>query len=381
MQKPEFPNPSGRFERNREGKTTFVPAPLPPELNYAGTIGLIAEAHGRLGVLAGLGQLLPNPHLLILPYITREAVSSSKIEGTEASMLDVFRFEADKNIDPEGRKRVQEVFNYVRALSSCIGQIGQGKQVDLAILRYAHKILLKDVRGQRVEPGKFRKVQNWIGHPGCDIEDALYVPPAAHLLDGLLADLITFIENPPPEMPVLVICALAHYQFESIHPFEDGNGRVGRLLIPLILASSRTLDRPLLYVSAYFERNRSEYYTRLRNVSKHSEWVEWVEFFLRGVIQCSKEAVDATNRFLELKSRYEQKLADEKASRNTIVLTSHLFSNPRITIPQAASYLEMGYPPAKKAVMYLVDAGILEQIGSRRRNKEYVAKEILDVFS
>ena len=381
MLESEFTNPSGRFEENNKGQVTFVPAFLPPEINYASTIDLITEAHMRLGVLEGVGKLLPNPDLLIIPYITQEAVLSSRIEGTEASNLDVFRFEAEGRADSGGHKRVLEVANYVRASRSCFELIGGKRSVDLEMLRHAHKILLDGVRGQTAEPGMIRTVQNWIGHANCRIEDASYVPPAVHRLGDLLENLARFVTDPPRNIPVLVRCALTHYQFESIHPFEDGNGRVGRLLILLILASSGALSMPLLYLSAYFERNRTEYYERLRRVSQNSEWTEWIEFFLNGVIQCSDEAIRVTHRFLDLRTKYERELKESRASGNAIILTTYLFSNPVVTIPVAARYLGTGYPPAKKAVMYLVGAGILEQANARRRNKEYVAREIVDVFS
>ena len=335
----------------------------------------------QLGVLDGVGKLLPNPDLLIRPYMTQEAVSSSKIEGTEATNLDVFQFEAWKRPSLDEYKRVPEVFNYVLASRSCLTMIDAGKRIDLDMLRHAHEVLLKNVPGHGVEPGRIRAIQNWTGYANSRIENAVYVPPAAHLLDDLLKDLMEFLEEPPKGIPILVQCALAHYQFESIHPFEDGNGRVGRLLILLMLASSGALSKPLLYLSTYFERNRTEYYERLRRVRKNSEWVEWVEFFLNGVIQCSSEAVNTTHKFLELRSRYDQMLKEKRASRNAIILAMHLFSNPVATIPMAAGYLGTGYPPAKKAIMYLVSVGILEQMGTKRRNKRYVAREILDVFS
>lgn len=381
MQESEFTNPSGRFEKNSNGQVTFVPAFLPPEINYASTVNLITKAHMRLGVLEGVGQLLPNPDLLIIPYITQEAVLSSRIEGTEASNLDVFRFKAEGGDDSNGHKRVREVANYVSASRSCLELITDERPVDLEMLMHAHKILLEGVRGNEAEPGKIRTVQNWIGYANCSIENASYVPPAVHQLDDLLANLMQFVKDPSQEIPVLVRCALAHYQFESIHPFEDGNGRVGRLLILLILASSGALSMPLLYLSAYFERNRTEYYNLLRRVSQNSEWTEWIEFFLNGVIQCSDEAIRVTYKFLDLREKYEQRLKESRASGNAIVLATYLLSNPVVTIPAAAEYLGTGYPPAKKAVMYLVGAGILEQIGTRRRGKEYVAREIVDVFS
>lgn len=381
MRESEFINPSGRFEKNYEGAVTFVPKFLPPKINYAPIADLIAEAHMRLGILGGIGEVMPNPDLLIMPYTTQEAVSSSRIEGTEASNLDVYQFETGGRVDVNGPKRVLEVVNYRHALHSCLKMINEGKQVDLKMLKHAHKTLLKGVRGQNVEIGQIRTVQNWIGYANCNIENASYVPPAIHRLDGLLENLEKFVMEPPTDMPVLIRCALAHYQFEAIHPFEDGNGRVGRLMIPLILASSGVLGRPLLYLSAYFERNRTEYYERLRRVSKDGKWTEWITFFLTGVVQCSQEAIAVTHKFLKLKSKYEQKLKENRASGNAIVLTTRLFSIPVITIPIAAKYLNTGYPPAKKAVMYLVSAGILEQIDARKRNKKYIAREIIDIFS
>lgn len=381
MRESEFVNPNGRFEKNCKGVVTFVPEFLPPKINYASITDLVAEAHMHLGVLEGMGNVVPNPDLLITPYITQEAVLSSRIEGTEASSLDVYQFEAGDKVDADGSKRVLEVVNCSHALHSCLEMINNRKRIDLKMLKQAHKTLLKGVGGQSVGIGQIRAVQNWIGYAGCNIKNASYVPPAVHLLDGLLENLEKFVVEPPTDMPVLVRCALAHYQFEAIHPFEDGNGRVGRLMIPLILASSGVLGRPLLYLSAYFERNRAEYYELLRGVSKDGKWTEWITFFLTGVVQCSQEAIAATHELLELRSKYEQKLKENRVSRNTVVLAMRLFSSPVITIPMAAKYLNTGYPPAKKAVMYLVSAGILEQGDTRKRNKQYIAKEIIDVFS
>lgn len=237
------------------------------------------------------------------------------------------------------------------------------------------------VRGQETHLGKIRTVQNWIGLPGCKIQDAVYVPPATHLLDRLLLGMMRFVNAPSDGIPVLVRCALAHYQFESIRSFGDGNGRIGRLLILLILADRKVLTKPLLYMSSYFERHKTEYYEIMRNVGKNCDWIGWIEFFLRGIVECSKETIGVTNRLLRLKSDYDKRLAEGRASRNAMVITDQLFSQPVVTIPMSAEYIQMGYPPAKKAIMYLVDAGILEQIGSGRRSKTYIAKDILDIFS
>lgn len=381
MKESEFPNPNGRFEANAEGQTTFVPKSLPPKISYEYMAGLIAEAHMQLGVLEGTGNLLPHPDLSVRPYVTREAVSSSRIEGIEASSTDVFEFEANGAHGSEGQESAMEAFNCVKATRSCLKATRDRKLVDLEVLRLAHQILFDGTGYQGMQPGMIRTVQNWIGYMNSRMEDAIYVPPAVHLLDGLLADLVRFVNRLPSGMPILVKCALAHYQFEAIHPFGDGNGRVGRLLILLILINGGALSKPILCMSAYFERNRAEYYERLRMVSRNGEWTEWLEFFLIGVIQCSRDAVNAAYRLLDVRLSYEQKLKKHRVSGNTLVLVRYLFANPVITIPAAAKHLETGYPPAKKAVMYLVKAGILEQIGTKKRNKSYVAKEILDIFS
>ena len=229
-------------------------------------------------------------------------------------------------------------------------------------------------------PGAVRTTQNWIASAlfHTSIQDAVYVPPAEHLLDDLLSNLIKFISSPPPNMPVLVLCAVAHYQFESIHPFGYGNGRIGRLLVPLILAKRRTLSKPLLFLSSYIEENKSEYYVRLQDVRQANEWTEWLEFFMRGVIKCSQEAINATDRMLKLRSEYEQTPRVNRSSKSAVILIDSLFSSPVLTIPAAADHLKMTYSSARNAVTHLVDAGILEAFDSRKRGKLYVARDILN---
>ena len=379
MKESEFPKPSGRFDVNAKGQTTFVPKPLPPNINYQPIANLVAEAHMQLGILEGTGNLLPHPDLSIRPYLVQEAAASSRIEGINASSRDVFEFEAKKMHGADGTRSASETFNCVKASHSCL-KIAKDGRVDLDMLRHAHQILFDGTGYQGVEPGKIRVVQNRIGYLGSKIEDVIYVPPAPHMLNELLEDLETFVNSLPSGMPILVKCALAHYQFDAIHPFADGNGRVGRLLILLMLTNRGVLSKPILCLSSYFERNRPEYYERLKRVSRNSEWTEWLEFFLYGVIQSSREAINITYNLQKIKTRYEERLKKSKVSGNTLILVRYLFANPVITIPAAAKYLGTGYPPAKKAVRYLVDAGILGQIGAKKRNKEYIAKEISDIF-
>ena len=336
---------------------------------------LIDEARGQLGILEGIGRIIPN--LLIRPYLTKEAVYSSRIEGTMASVMDVFRFGL-KHEQNDYMTRVQEVHNYSKTLQECLGLINNGEAISLDMIRHAHYTLLDRAPGYDKKRGMVRAEQNWIH---TSIKDAVYVPPPAYLLEDMLSNLIQFISNPPPNMPVLVLCAIAHYQFESIHPFGDGNGRLGRLLVPLILAERRTLSKPLLFLSSYINEHKSEYYERLQSVRQYSEWTEWIAFFMRGVIQCSQEAINATDRMLKLKSAYEYSLRESRSPKSAIILTELLFSSPVLTISAAAVYLKMTYASARNAVSYLEDAKILERVDAKRRDKIYVARDILDVFS
>ena len=384
LRESDFTEPAGRFEENRDGDTTFVPNPLPPDIGYDPIARLMDEARGHLGTLEGVGRILPNPDLLILPYLAKEAVHSSRIEGTTASVMDVFRFGLERTSSGyEERSRVREVHNYSRALQECLARIDGGDSIDLDMIRHAHRMLLDRAPGHDKSPGMVRTEQNRIVDERfrTPIRDAVYVPPAEHLPDDLLSNLIQFVSSPPPNMPVLVLCAVAHYQFESIHPFGDGNGRIGRLLVPLILANQRTLSRPLLFLSSYIEENKTEYYDRLQDVRLASRWTEWLEFFMKGVVKCSKEAISATDRMLKLKSEYEQKLKEARSPRSAAILIEHLFFSPVVTIPSAAGYLKMTYASARNAVTHLVDAGILESVDARRRGKLYAARDILDVFS
>lgn len=380
-----FKNPNGKFVSNGDGQKTFLPYSLPPKISYdASLASLLSEAHGQLGQLSGIGELLPNPDLLIRPYVTREAVLSSKIEGTQASIIDIFEFEANAKVDSEEdgkRKRIQEVVNYIHALNGCIKRVQKGEPITLVMIRDAHKTLLHNVRGQERTPGEFRKVQNWIGPEGSKIEDAVYVQPAPTHLKNVLEDTEKFIQQPPERIPVLIQCALIHYQFEAIHPFADGNGRVGRLLLPLLLADRHLLSRPLLYLSAYFERNRTEYYRHLLSVSQNSTWLEWIRFFLTGVIQQASDAITNIRKLMELRSKYEEKLRVKKASGNVIRLVEYLFANPVVTITSAASHLDLTYPAAKNTVESLKDIGVLSEIGNRERNRMFRAQEIMKILT
>ncbi|MEX2192378.1 MAG: Fic family protein [Nitrosarchaeum sp.] len=383
METSAFAKPSGQLVKNKESHITFLPDKLPPKIEYDPSIvALLSEASIQLGRLSGIGTLIPNPHLLIRPYVLREAVLSSKIEGTQASILDVFRFQAggfEGSKDAES-KRITEVVNYVTALDDCLEAVKKGNEIDLNMIKSAHHKLMNKVRGQELAPGEFRTVQNWIGVPGTKIEDATYVPPRAENITELLEDLVNFIKNPTDRIPVLLQCAIIHYQFEAIHPFGDGNGRIGRLLIPLLLQSRGLLSQPLLYISVYVEKNKTQYYNALLEVSKNSDWINWFKFFLMAVVTQAKDASDNIQKLMNLQESYNKKLRSSKVSASVMSLATYLFSNPIITIPTAATYLKITYPPAKNAINRLVKLGILEQ-NNRERNKTFAAREIIDILS
>lgn len=381
-----FTQPFGIFVKNTADEVTFVPNKLPPAIIYdESLISLIAEASLELGNLSGIGLIIPNPHLLIRPYLTQEAVLSSKIEGTQASILDIFRFEAGEHILKEERetKGIDEVVNYVIALNKCLENVKEGKKVDIEMIKDAHGILMENIVGHpMLKPGEFRKVQNWIGKPGTKIEDATYVPPPPEKINELLVDLEKFIQNPPGRIPTLVQLAMIHYVFEAIHPFIDGNGRIGRLIIPVLLAERKLLEQPLLYLSAYIERNKTEYYALLLSVSQKGDWINWIRFFLRGVIVQSRDATNNIQRLLSLKTKYEQKLTEIRASYSMIKTVEYLFSNPIITVTRIAKHLGITYPPAKKTIEKLLEIEILkERDDEKERGKSYFAHEILSVLT
>jgi len=384
MDKAAFSNPNGKLTTSDQGDLVFVPKLLPPNFEYDRALTYaISDAHTKLGRLAGIGELLPNPHILIAPYLRREAVLSSRIEGTEASLNDLFLYEiVGEESEELVYKRVREVRNYAQALEKSLYRVRPLKQkIDLKLIRYTHRILLRRVRGAERNPGNFRRFQNWIGAPGSKIEDALYVPPSPEHLPDLLSNIESFIRKPPQDMPVLVQCAVLHYQFEAVHPFVDGNGRIGRLLIPLFLCERDILPEGLLYLSAYLERHRTEYFAKLLAVSQRSEWHEWISFFLQAVSGQCAETIENIRRLLDLKDRYEKLLRKEHATNNAHLLKDHLFSNPYTTAKNTAEYLDVSFVTAQSTINSLVSHGILQETTKRKRDKIFVAREIINLLA
>jgi Fic family protein len=374
MDKRQFTNEaSGTIVTAPEGYPAFVPEPAPRALALSeDSFAALDEASNQLGVLQGVGRQIRNPHLLIAPYMSREAVLSSRIEGTQTTMSDVYAADLEQG-DLVQATDVREVQNYRSA-----HQLGLASSLPLSLrlIRNLHKRLMKGVRGQGRHPGEFRTYQNFIGAPSG--ADATYVPPPVPQMRQLLDDLDNFLnEN---ALRPLAQAAVAHYQFEAIHPFGDGNGRVGRLLIPLFLRDRGLLPQPLLYLSAYFERNRTEYYERLLRVSTHGDWDGWIHYFLVGVSQQAGEAIDLADKLLALHNRYREELQAERVTANVLTLIDALFENPLIYTKHAEIVLGVSAPTARATIKVLENHGVLREITRRSWKKIYEASEIYSLL-
>jgi len=360
----------------------FVPQPLPPSLAFeVALVHRLSEADRALGELAGIGRTLPNPQLLIAPFIRREAVLSSRIEGTQTDLTDLYAYEAGqlplfaglKTVPPESD--VKEVTNYVRAMEYGLERL-QSLPVSLRLIRELHGILMEGVRGDRATPGEFRRSQNWIGRPGCTLNEAEFVPPPVPEMHKALDAFEKYI-HAGDTYPPLVRLAFIHYQFETIHPFLDGNGRIGRLLVMLLLVTWDLLPLPLLYLSAFFEQHRREYYDLLRSVSEKGAWQEWVAFFLRGVAEQAWDAGARAKRLQDLQEEWRERLTKARATAMLLRLADSLFVTPVVTIPQVQRLLDVAYHTAASYVEKLAKTGILQPQGTPAYGKMYVAEEIL----
>ncbi|MBZ9713951.1 Fic family protein [Deinococcus multiflagellatus] len=358
----------------------FVPHPLPPQLHWDGAlVRLIGEAERALGELNGVGRRLPNPYLFTRPFINREAVLSSRIEGTQASLSDLYALEAQVPLFPEleVREDAQEVQNYVRALEHGLSST---LPISTRLLREMHAVLMSGVRGQNRAPGELRRSQNWIGPAGARRRDATFVPaPPGPLLEGALNDLERFI-HAQNDLPPLVEIALVHYQFEALHPFLDGNGRVGRLLITLLLIQRQLLTQPLLYLSAYFERHRSAYYEHLLAVSQRGEWEAWLAFFLRGVEREAGDAALRAQRLLDLREAWRARYQQERAGSNLLAATDRLLAQPITTAGQLQHALGVVHRSAQLIVDRLLRDGVLVEVTGRQRGRVYMARPVLELL-
>lgn len=364
---------AGRAVRVPAGYWAFLPAPLPPELRYDAQLVLrLSQADAALSELSGLGRHLPNPHLLIAPYVQREAVLSSRIEGTKTNLSELLREQVQPDPALGQSQDVREVRNYVRALELGIRRLPK-LPLSLRLVREIHAELMHGVRGGQATPGEFRRSQNWIGPPGSTPATATYVPPPPSELMPALGAWEKFVRR-RDVWPDLVQCALMHEQFEAIHPFLDGNGRVGRLLITLFLMERGRLSQPLLYLSAFFEAHRQEYYRHLQAVRTDGDWAGWIGYFLHGVAETAREAVQRAGVLMDLREKYRQRL---RAHAKALALLDELFINPYVTVARAAKLLKTSNPTARKAVERLRAIEMLTETTGRAWGRVYLARPIL----
>ncbi|MGE0445575.1 MAG: Fic family protein [Vicinamibacterales bacterium] len=361
----------------------FVPDPMPEELDLGrAEIRLLSEADYALGRLAGSAGRLVNPYLIGQPLLRREAILSSRIEGTFTTPEQLVLLEAGVTPpaqDARASEDTREVLNYVHAMERGL-ELLRTIPVSLRLLREVHGVLLDGVRGGEDQPGQFRTVQNYIGSGQASIAEARFVPPPVAEMQEALAAWERDLHREPDPLPLLVRLAVAHYQFEAIHPFRDGNGRVGRLLIPLLLCAHQRLSDPLLYMSAYFDRHRERYMDLLLRVSTHGAWREWVGFFLQGVAECALDGQRLTDGLLALRERYHEMIRSARSSALSGKLIDDLFRVPSITIGRAAELLEVTPAAASYNLRKLVDLRIVAEVTGRTRGQVFVAREILDFF-
>jgi len=368
----------GKLVKGTFGYWAFVPAPLEPSLPIdMALVQVLSNADRALSELAGTARRLPNPHLLIRPFMRREAVLSSRIEGTQASLSDLLFFEAAGTREPPVPD-VREVRNYVLALEFGLARLAE-LPLSLRLIREMHAHLMTGVRGETQTPGEFRTSQNWVGPPGCTLMEATYVPPPMPEMKESLDRFEKYLHE-ESDLPALIRLALIHYHFEAIHPFLDGNGRIGRLLISLLMCSEGLLPQPLLYLSAFFEKHRNDYYDLLLGVTQRGDWIPWVRFFLEAVAAQARDAIGRTDELLALWEGYRGRLQGARASALLLSLVDQLFAFPAVNTRMASELLGVTPRSAQLNINKLIEAGILREATGRKRNRIYVAQEIVDII-
>ena len=358
----------------------FVPKPLPPtpalELD-AVLLGLLEKAVSELGRLDGVAKVIPDPDFFVSMYVRREAVLSSQIEGTQSTLEDLLELE----LETDGRNRASDAFeiaDYVHAMNFGLERI-ETLPLSLRLIREIHRELLRDGRGSKATPGDFRRTQNWIGPEGASLKQATFVPPPVSDMKKALHDFENYL-HVDSEYPTLIDVGLAHAQFETIHPFLDGNGRVGRLLNTFLLVHRGMLRQPLLYLSQYFKLHRTEYYDRLMAIRLRGDWEGWIQFFLRGVVQTAKEATETAERLFELRESHRSLILDKGLGQNGLLLLARLFQQPLVNIKVVAAVLGATFPTANRLVSSFEGLGLLEEITGQKRSRVFRYQPYLALF-
>jgi Fic family protein len=374
---------AGRYVKQPTGYRAFMPATLPPQpaVDLGGALtGLLSAADRSLGRLDGSVLTLPNPDLFVFMYVRKEAVLSSQIEGTQSSLQDLLAAEADL-FDANLPRDVDEVLNYVRAMNHGLGRLAE-LPVSIRLIREIHEKLMRGVRGGRLQPGDLRTSQNWIGPPGSTISTAAFVPPPPHVVPEALSDLERFV-HAADDLPPLVKIALAHVQFETIHPFLDGNGRVGRLLITFLLTERGVLHKPVLYLSHYFRQHRQAYYDRLQAVRDRGDWEGWLAFFLRGVSEVADEAAETARRILLLREEHRSAITQHmgRTAGNGHKVLESLFDRPIVKVGDVQAMTGTTYAAANNLVARLVDLGVLSEMTGYTRNRRFRYAPYIALFN
>ena len=369
-------NRAGKYIKNLSGELeykSFCPTPLPPEIEMDDElISLLVKANKEIAVLDSISSMIPNMDLFIYMYIRKEAILSSQIEGTQCTLEDLFN---PNNIESKN-KDVPDVVNYIKATEYSLERI---KTLPLCnrLLKEVHSVLIDNVRGKDKNPGEFRRSQNWIGGQGSTLKDARYIPPNLTDMDKAMSDLEKFI-NDEDEIDKLIKISLIHYQFETIHPFLDGNGRIGRLLITLYLMENKVLNSPALYISYYLKKNRVEYYDRMTEVRRTGNYEQWIKFFLNAIIECSQDAINTINEITVLRNRNIERIGIENKKLLNVFL--YLESNPIVDVNKVAKGLSMSFNTAAKYIQILIKNNILKAVDGLERNRIFEYTEYLNIL-
>ena len=374
-------NRAGIYKKNLSGEMaykSFMPSILPPnppiELNNE-IVDLLVKANKQLALLEGISSRIPNINLFISMYVRKEALMSSQIEGTQATLEDVL----DPMLEENTNRPVGDVVNYIKATDFAINRL---KELPLCnrLIKEAHEVLLSGVRGQNKGPGEFRHSQNWIGAAGCNLQNARYIPPNVEDMNQAMSDLEKYI-NGDDELDVLIRAGLIHYQFETIHPFLDGNGRIGRLLITLFLMEKKVLSTPALYISYFLKKNRIEYYDRMNEVRLKGNYEQWIKFFLEAVYESAKDAVETIDKLTSLHDNYCLKIESlGRRAKNVMRVFEYLESNPIIDIQKTSKELDIAFNTMSSIVKDLMSIGVLEQTSIQSRNRTFAYKEYLEIL-
>ncbi len=378
---------AGTFVTQMKGYRAFQPTPLPPVPPLVWDqelMTLLGEAAHSVGRLSGLSTIIPDPDLFVYLYVRKEALLSSQIEGTQCSLEDILNPDVEPISDDTSTKDIEEVSNYVKGMNEGLARL-EDLPISTRLIKEIHATLMKGVRGAGKTPGEFRRSQNWIGRPGATLMTAEFVPPPPEDVDRLMSELEKFIHTTDPtrggKIPPLIKVALIHAQFETIHPFLDGNGRLGRLLITFLLVYWKVLEKPLLYISYYFKAYRTEYYARLMDIRTRGDWEAWIKFFLRAVQESAEMGVASATEIHRLLITDRARIQSEEVTPATLVIYDQFCREPLLTGPVLVARLKSSKPTVQRALDHLMRLGILAEVSGKKRRRRYAYQAYLSILT